>query len=427
MSTMLSTQETKQIEIRGCLSKHKKSQYYQAILIYVDESGCEIRKSRSTKQARKSEAFKIMMQMIVEEEDLLRRPAPGTYFVDYLKYWINEVIVKEIEETTWIGYQRNILDHIIPYFEPQKLRMRELRPAHIIRFVEDKIDHGALKDGSSLKAHSVRKFLANLKTALDYAVTKELIPVNPARMIKAPKVEHYEASYYSIEELAALWKAAIGTDIEPAIILATLYGFRRGEVCGLKWDMVDFRAKWIRIFETRTQSGMEITKGPKNKSSKRTMPMLDFTYDYLLRLKAKQEQQREFMGEGWIDSGYVVVYPDGKQPSVSNFNKMMTRLLERHGLRHIRFHDLRHSIATYLLEIGVPIADVSAWLGHGSVETTAKVYAHVTPGMRLNTAKTLDKAFGYTKQAEEEKPLTIESVIRELFELAATTQEKCGL
>jgi len=55
----------------------------------------------------------------------------------------------------------------------------------------------------------------------------------------------------------------MGTDIEPAIILATLYGFRRGEVCGLKWDMINFRARSIRIFETRTQSTKEITKGPK--------------------------------------------------------------------------------------------------------------------------------------------------------------------
>ena len=414
----LSNQETKQIEIRGCLSKHKKSQYYQAILIYVDDRGQEIRKSRSTKQSRKSEAFKVMMRMIVEEEELLRKPAPGTYFVDFLKYWINEIIVKEVEETTWAGYQRNVIDHIIPYFEPLKLRMRDLRPAHIIKFVEDKVDHGGLKSGEPLTAHSVRKFHANLKTALDYAVTNELIEVNPARMIKAPKVEQYEADYYSIEELAALWKAAIGTDIEPAIILATLYGFRRGEVCGLKWDMVDFRAKWIRVFKTRTQSKKEITKGTKNKASKRTMPMLDFTYDYLLRLKERQDQQKAFMKDSWVNSGYVVVYPDGKPPSISNFNKMLTRLLQKHGLRHIRFHDLRHSIATYLLEIGVPISDVSAWLGHGSVETTAKVYAHVTPGMRMNTAKTLDRVFGYTKQIEEEKPLTIEGVIRDLFELA---------
>ena len=419
MSIPLSNQETKQIEIRGCLSKHKKSQYYQAILIYVNECGQEVRKSRSTKQSRKSEAFKVMMKMIVKEEELLRKPAPGTYFVDFLEYWINEVIVKEIEETTWNGYKRNVFDHIIPYFKPLELRMRDLRPAHIIRFVEDKIDHGGLKNGGPLKAHSVRKFHANLKTALDYAVANELIATNPARVIKAPKVEPYEASYYSIEELAELWEASRGTDIESAIILATLYGFRRGEVCGLKWDMINFRARSIRIFETRTQSKKEIIKGPKNKSSKRTMPMMDFAYDYLMRLKAKQDQQREFMGNSWIDSGYVVAYPDGKQPSVSNLNKMMNRLLEKHGLRHIRFHDLRHSIATYLLEIGVPIADVSAWLGHGSVETTAKVYAHVTLGMRLNTAKALDKAFGYTTQITEEKPLTIESVIRDLFELSA--------
>ena len=129
-----------------------------------------------------------------------------------------------------------------------------------------------------------------------------------------------------------------------------------------------------------------------------------------------QDEKQEFMGDCWIDRGYVVSYFDGREPSISNFNKMMTRLLEQNGLRHIRFHDLRHSIATYLLEIGIPITDVSAWLGHSSVQTTAKVYAHVNFGMRMNTAKTLDKIFGYSNTAEEDKPLTIEAIIRELFE-----------
>ena len=343
--------------------------------------------------------------------------------MDFLEYWANEVVGKNIEETTLVGYHRNIFDHIIPYFKPLSLRMRELRPAHFIKFIEDKIDHGSLINGRPLKSHSVRKFYANLKTALDYAVANELIEANPARMIKAPRVEPYEASYYSIEELAVLWKAAIGTDIEPAIILSTVYGFRRGEICGLKWNMVDFRSKSIRIFETRTQSKKEVTKKPKNNPSKRTMPMMEFVYDYLHQLKAKQDQQRVYMGNSWIDNGYVVSYPDGKEPSVSNFNKMMTRVLKKNGLRHIRFHDLRHSIATYLLEIGVPISDVSAWLGHGSVETTARIYAHVNFGMRLNTAKTLDKVFGYTKQVTEEKPLTIEGVIRDLFELASAARK----
>ncbi len=236
--------------------------------------------------------------------------------------------------------------------------------------------------------------------------------------MKAPRVEPYEASYYSIEELAELWQAARGTDIEPAIVLASMYGFRRGEICGLKWDMVNFNARIIHIFETRTQAKGEVTKGTKNKSSKRTMPMMEFVYDYLKQLKAKQDLQKDFMGDAWLDKGYVVSYPDGKEPSISNFNKMMNRVLKKNELRHIRFHDLRHSVATYLLELGIPIAEVSAWLGHSSIETTAKVYAHVNFGMRINAAKTLDKVLGYKGKIVDDKPLTIEAVVHDFFELA---------
>jgi len=320
MSTLLITEQPKHIEIRGCLSKHKKSQFYQAILVYTDGAGCEVRKSRSTKQARKSDAYQVMMRMIQEDEETLYTASPGTMLVDFLQYWLDEVIHDQIEETTYCGYQLNVRNHIIPYFTPFKLRLKDLRPVHIQRFLDFKVTN---PNGSSksLKATSVQKFHANLKTALDYAVSQELIINNPARLVRGPKGKRFEASYYTIEQIALLWKACKGTVIEPAVFLTSVYGFRRGEVCGLKWEHADFGKRMIRIFETRTRAKTEVVKGTKNNSSKRSMPMMSAVHDYLKRLIKQQEANKAFCGDTWEDSEYVIVDETGKPLSFTRLQK----------------------------------------------------------------------------------------------------------
>ena len=417
MSTALAMQQSQIPDIRGCLTKPKKSQYFQAVLMYTDGAGHEMRKSKSTREARKSDAFLVMMQMIQDEKDLLKTAALGTMLTDFLRFWLEEVIVKTVEETTWNGYRMNLENHIIPYFEPLQLRLKDVRPLHIDGFMEYALQ--VKDDGKQLKAASVQRFYANLKTALDYAQKKELIEYNPARMLKAPKAEQYEAQFLSIEQIAALWKACKGTVVESAVFLASIYGFRRGEVCGLRWEHVDMRMHLIRIFETRTRGKTEVVKGTKTVSSKRTMPMMRAVEVYLSRLLKLQETQREYCGNSWTESGYVVVDELGVPVSFARIQKHYKRALQNAGLPEVRFHDLRHSVATYLLELGIPIEEVSAWLGHSSIAVTSKVYAHVNIGTRRNAARRLDKLMGF-ESAEQEQP-KIELALFDLFELSPGT------
>jgi integrase len=335
-------------------------------------------------------------------------------FADLLQYWLDEIISKTVEETTLSGYQMNVNNHIIPYFKPLKLRLMDLRPIHIQNFINFKMND----PDNPLKATSVQKFQANLKTALDYAMSEELIDVNPARLVKGPKAKKFGSSYYTLEQITQLWKACKGTVIETAVFLTAIYGFRRGEVCGLKWEKVDFTMRRMRIFETRTRGKTEIVKGTKNVASKRTMPLMMAVAEYLKRLKIVQEKQKEYCGSVWNDSGYVVVDELGNPLSLSRLQKNFKRTIKECGLPDVRFHDLRHSVATYLLEIGIPIEEVSAWLGHSSIATTAKVYAHINIGIRMNAALTLDKMMGY--EGAEQKPPNIENAIRNLFEVSLT-------
>ena len=169
----------------------------------------------------------------------------------------------------------------------------------------------------------------------------------------------------------------------------------------------------MRIYETRTQAKSVITKGTKNSASKRTMPIPEAVADYLLLLQKRQSEAKQAGGEYWCDSGYVVIDECGNPISIALLNKHFTRLLEKCGLPKVRFHDLRHSVATYFLELEIPIAEISAWLGHGSIATTEKIYAHVNKETRMNAARTLDRLMGYKN---EETPRNIEGALRELFE-----------
>ena len=409
---MLKAQEVEQFKVRGCLSKPKKSQYYQAILIYTDDAGEEYRVSRSTKESSKIKAQKVMLDMAAELEERLHRTDPSSLFADFMEYWLREVICNEVEVPTLNGYRMNLENHIIPYFKPLQLRLRDLRAVHLTQFCEE-MSHKKKADGNLLSGSSIKKLYSNLRTALDYAVTHELIDQNPARIAKAPKAQAYEASYLSIPQITSLWKGCKGSIIEPAVFLTSIYGFRRGEICGLRWENVDIPQRNLRIYETRTQAQGVITKGTKNSASKRTMPIPEAVADYLLLLQERQREAKQAGGEYWCESGYVVIDECGKPISIARLNKHFTRLLERCGLPKVRFHDLRHSVATYFLELGIPIAEISAWLGHGSIATTEKIYAHVNKETRMNASRTLDKLMGYQS---EETPRNIEGALRELFE-----------
>ena len=110
----------------------------------------------------------------------------------------------------------------------------------------------------------------------------------------------------------------------------------------------------------------------------------------------------------------VCVDEFGNPLKFGKLQKHYKTLLETCGFSdEVRFHDLRHSVATYLLELGIPIEEVSAWLGHSSIATTAKVYAHVNIGIRKNAATKMDALLGY--KPTENQATAIEQVLSQLF------------
>ena len=199
-----------------------------------------------------------------------------------------------------------------------------------------------------------------------------MIPYNVADRTKLPKQKQYHAKVYDKKLLMQLLDAVKDSTIESAVMITAYYGLRRGEVAGLMWSAIDFDTRLIHIDKTRvTAKGEVFQESTKTLSSCRVLPIEQEMYDYLTELK-----RRYFYGKDYCNEGFVCCFDNGTPLKVSYISHAFSTLLERNNLPYIRFHDLRHSIATILLSSGVSLKVIQEILGHSTLATTANFYLH---------------------------------------------------
>ena len=229
----------------------------------------------------------------------------------------------------------------------------------------------------------------------------DIIPNNPADKVQRPKKEQYIGSFYNENELNELFEKSKDDPMHLIILITAYYGLRRSEVLGLKWDAFDFENKTIIIKHTviiaKLDGKRQLIKKDrtKNKSSYRTLPLVNEIAEKLLEFKEQQEFLKKAFGKSYTKEykDYVFVKPDGKLVRPDYISEHFKILLNNLGLRHIRFHDLRHSCASLLLAKGVPMKAIQEWLGHSNFSTTANIYAHLDSNSKQFSADTISSAF----------------------------------
>ena len=176
--------------------------------------------------------------------------------------------------------------------------------------------------------------------------------------------------------------------------MTAFYGLRRSEVLGIKWDAIDFERNTITIRHTVTEAKKDgkrilVAKdSAKTKSSLRSLPLVAGFKEKLLQLKKQQKKNMKVCGTSYNQEykNYVFVDPMGNLYSPQTITDNFSSILKRNGLRHIRFHDLRHSCASLLLANGVSMKDIQAWLGHSDISTTANIYSHLDFTSKITSA-----------------------------------------
>jgi integrase len=133
---------------------------------------------------------------------------------------------------------------------------------------------------------------------------------------------------------------------------------------------------------------------PKSKAGRRKILLSSVVVRALKEHQMRQEEARVKMGARWQEHGLIFCNIYGSYFNPGHVWYLFKKLLKAAGLPNVRFHDLRHSVATVLLAAGVDLKVISELLGHSSVAITADIYAHVLPEMQQEVVRKMDDLYG---------------------------------
>ena len=362
----------------GSLQIRGKKKMYHAVLSMKDESGKYKQKwiplHVPAEKGNKRKAEAELKRVIAEYEAMGGTNFSDILFCDYLHQWLEEHRAN-ITQGSYEGYKIYYNKHLYPYYSSLAVKLFDLKPLHIQNYYTQKL---VTAEKPGLTANTLKKHHAIVRKCLQHALQMNLILYNPADRVTLPKVEQFKGQAFTVAQAKHLLEISKGDVLEVPIFLALQFGLRRSEALGLKWDSVDFDNEIIHIRRTVVAVKTRVEReGTKNRSSMRSLPMLGESKNYLLKIKAKQEEEKRLCGAGYDDSGYVCRWADGKPYSPSIISHNFAKLVKRSELPVIRFHDLRHSAASILIALGCNVKEVSVFLGHNQVSTTLDIYAHL--------------------------------------------------
>lgn len=361
----------------------KKKTSYRARYYVTDQSGKRIQKGKYFNR------FKDARDYLLNAEHSLRQSVyiepSKTTVKEYLDEWISSC-ESSLAPNTVRGYKRNIYhacNHI------GHICLQGLTPLNIqktYKLLSSAVPYPHLSGTSLLYIHRT------LSRAFSQAEKLQIINHNPFKHVDAPKKEYYKASYYDPNEVQKLVSKSYKSDIYIAIILAVSRGLRRNEILALRWQDVDFKNKRLNIDNSiYWEKGNWTLSKTKSVKSKRSLPL---SPKLLLELKLQKQKQIKYKESFWNEyykSDFICTYKDGSLIQPGSFSNIFIRLLSEYNLRHIRFHDLRHTAASLMLSEGIAMKVVSDLLGHSSISITADLYSHVLDDLKKEAASIMDK------------------------------------
>lgn len=420
---------------KGSLQQRHGTWY--VVVGYKDEFGKPKQKWISTglRVNNNKTKAKIEMKKILKNLDLPtqieqnKEITQDILFVDFLNSYL-QVKKQQVEPITINAYTKQA-SCISNYFKNMRIKLKDLKPYHIEGFYRTLYERG-------LSGNSVLHYHILIRECLQYAFKNDFVNFNVADKVDRPKTEGYKASFYSIEEIEKLFDCIKDNECKLPIMLTAMYGFRRSEVLGLKWEAIDFENKLVyvkhKIVETRLDGKryIQMSDKMKTKTSNRTLPLLPQAEELLLKQKALIEVNKQMLGKSYNKKylDYVCVDNLGRLILPNRLTHNFIKIIKRNQLRHIRFHDLRHSCASIMLKNGVPMKQIQEWLGHADFGTTANIYSHLDYTAKQNSANTISSVFNFvnSKDKVEEQPKQEEKdKTEELEEKLARLEEQLRL
>ena len=359
----------------------KKRGIYQVIIYFCGEDGKRKAKWISLgineKERGAAKRAKEKFEAIKREYENIDSAEPvNTLFSAYLLEWISTREGK-CAKTTTDEYKRMATQYIKPYFDSRGVTLAKLTAGDLEDYYDAQIMEG-LSPNSVIKQHAI------IRSTLKWAVKHKWVAFNAADMATRPqKSKPNNPKAYNVQEVGVLLKKIKGHTLYAPVFLGALFGLRRSEALGLRWSCVDFDAGTIRIENTvvREHDGDKVITAvregvTKTATSVRTLPLCDYTMAEFKRLRAEQERNRKRCGDCYNTEylDFVCVNAMGDIIKPDYVSQTFAKLLKKYGLRHIRYHDLRHSCASILNALNYSMKDIQTWLGHSDYRFTANTY-----------------------------------------------------
>jgi len=312
------------------------------------------------------------------------QPKPGIPLGDWLDYWYQSYKKPSLRPNTQMSYERRIYQHIIPALG--NIQVDKLTTADIQKFYAELKQGGRLLRtelyGKGLSDQTIRGIHTTLHAALDKAVTEKLLFRNPADGCRLPPAKAREMQVLAPEEIQRLLIQAKEDGCYELLLLELSTGLRRGELCALQWDDLNFKTGTLRVErQVHRVKGELVVSPPKTKTSNRSVilpaPVLNVLKEY-----------KKTVASRWMFPSPV---NEDTPRDPAAVRKRLQTVLERAECKKIRFHDLRHTFSTVSLEHGMDVKTLSTIIGHVSSSTTLNIYAHVTDEMRRTAAAKIDQ------------------------------------
>lgn len=306
----------------------------------------------------------------------------------YLDRWLRDWAATNVSPKTAETYAHH-LKHVRRHIGER--RLQQLRPVDLAEL------YATLSRGVGLAARTVGHVHRILHRSLGHAVQWALIERNPAELVSPPPVASGEIEILKDGEPQALFAGLKGRAVlYPLAVLALATGMRRGELCALRWQDVDFDRARLRVEQSleQTSGGLRF-KSPKTRHGRRTVALPSSAVAELRAHWKAQQEQRMALGMGRASpSDLVFATWEGKPRSPNALTKEWSVAMDVLGLPHVTLHSLRHTHASQLIAAGIDVLTVSRRLGHGSPAITLGVYGHMFSNTDDRAAAVAETAFG---------------------------------
>ena len=286
----------------------------------------------------------------------------------YMESWLSGKTLAR-RPSTVRNYRRYMNLYILPALG--RMRLQAITPSHIRQLY--------LRMQSEGKgARTIQLVHVTLHCAFAQAVKEGLIGHNPLEAVERPKVETKRYDIFTEKQARTFITAAKGHPYEALFFLALTTGMRKGEILGLMWTDVDWEKSILRIerqLQPVSYEGGALVP-TKTKSGRRHIMVGKGALTLLKAHRERQEMQKAVAGNRWQEHGMIFTTSIGTYIDQTKVSREFKGILKNAGLPDIRFHDLRHTSISLLLDIGTPVNTVQSRAGHSKASVTTDIYGH---------------------------------------------------